>query len=137
MTKWAKLKDGVIDVISLEKKKQGEDWLEVPDDVFAGFTQNEDGSFSAPKKPAPKQEVPDSVTMAQARIALQMFGKLDDIKSGLDALDEPARTTVLLAWEYAPMVSRSGALVTTLSSQFGMTDDDLDDLFIAAGNIKL
>lgn len=81
--------------------------------------------------------VPQSVTMAQARIALQMTGKLAMVQAGLEALKEPERTKAMTAWEYAPTVSRTGALVQTLSGQFGMSEADLDDLFILAGDINL
>ena len=82
-------------------------------------------------------EVPRTVTMAQARIALQMTGKLDAVQKGLESLAEPGRSAALQAWEYAPTVSRTGALVQTLSGTIGFTPDQLDELFIAAGNIKL
>jgi len=80
---------------------------------------------------------PNFVTMAQARIALQNAGKLKAIQKGLESLPEPERTVALTAWEYAPTVSRSGELVQTLSKSFGLSDDDLDELFITAANIKL
>lgn len=83
------------------------------------------------------EPVPQSVTMAQARIVLQMTGQLVAIQAGLEALEEPQRSVALTAWEYAPTVSRNGSLVQTLSAQFGMSEEDLDALFIAAGNIEL
>ncbi len=85
----------------------------------------------------PPPSVPQTVTMAQARIALQAAGKLATIQTGLEALPEPQRTVALTAWEYAPTVSRTGSLVSTLSVQFGMSEEELDALFAAAGAIEL
>jgi hypothetical protein len=85
----------------------------------------------------PPPPVPASVSMAQARLALIGAGLFSTIDAGLKALPEPQRTTALTAWEYAPTVSRNGALVTTLAGQFGLTEAQLDALFTAAAAIEL
>jgi hypothetical protein len=85
----------------------------------------------------PPPPVPQTVSMAQARLALIGAGLFTAIDAGLKALPEPQRTTALTAWEYAPNVSRNGALVTTLGSQFGLTEAQLDALFTAAAAIEL
>lgn len=85
----------------------------------------------------PPPPVPQTVSMAQARLALIGAGLFSTIDAGLKALPEPQRTTALTAWEYAPTVSRNGALVTTLAGQFGLTEKQLDDLFTAAAAIEL
>jgi hypothetical protein len=86
---------------------------------------------------APVSLVPQTVSMAQARLALIGAGLFSAIDAGLKALPEPQRTTALTAWEYAPTVSRNGALVTTLAGQFGLTEAQLDALFTAAAAIEL
>jgi hypothetical protein len=85
----------------------------------------------------PPPPVPQTVSMAQARLALIGAGLFTAIDAGLKALPEPQRTTALTAWEYAPTVSRNGALVTTLAGQFGLTETQLDALFTAAAAIEL
>lgn len=85
----------------------------------------------------PPPPVPQTVSMAQARLALIGAGLFSAIDAGLKALPEPQRTTALTAWEYAPTVSRSGSLVNTLAGQFGLTDAQLDALFTAAAAIEL
>lgn len=93
---------------------------------------------NTPEDPDPAPAVvPRSVSMAQARLALIGAGLLDEIEAGFQALPEPQKTTVLTAWEYSPTVSRNGALVTTLAGPFGLSEEDLDDLFIAAAAIEL
>lgn len=64
--KFALIIKGVVDAISFEP--QEEPWIEVSDDVFAGFIQNGDGTFSAPP-PAPAP-VPASISFAQLLIGL-------------------------------------------------------------------
>jgi hypothetical protein len=96
----------------------------------------EAGNEPLPPDPVPVV-VPQTVSMAQARLALIGAGLFSAIDAGLKALPEPQRTTALTAWEYAPTVSRNGALVTTLAGQFGLTETQLDDLFTAAAAIEL
>jgi hypothetical protein len=81
--------------------------------------------------------VPQSVTKAQARIALRHAGLLDDVEAGLNALPAGLREDALDAWEHAPIVSRTGALVTSLGQSFGLSAATLDALFIAASAIEL
>lgn len=85
----------------------------------------------------PPPPVPQTVSMAQARLALIGAGLFSTIDAGLKALPEPQRTTALTAWEYAPTVSRNGTLVTTLAGQFGLTEAQLNALFTAAAAIEL
>jgi hypothetical protein len=96
----------------------------------------EAGNEPLPADPVPVV-VPQTVSMAQARLALIGAGLFSTIDAGLKALPEPQRTTALTAWEYAPTVSRNGALVTTLAGQFGLTEAQLDALFTAAAAIEL
>jgi hypothetical protein len=85
----------------------------------------------------PVAQIPQTVSMAQARLALIGAGLFTVIDAGLRALPEPQRTTALTAWEYAPTVSRNGALVTTLAGRFRLSEKQLDDLFFAAAAIEL
>jgi hypothetical protein len=85
----------------------------------------------------PPPQVPQSVSMAQARQALMDAGLFDAIDGGLNALpDGPTKRKALTFWEYSPTVSRNGELVTMLAAQFGLTDKQLDALFLAAAEIK-
>jgi hypothetical protein len=89
--------------------------------------------------PNPPEEsgVPRSVTMAQARIALLNAGLLDQIEEGINNLPESMKRTVLIAWEKSPHVSRNGNLVMMLADDFGLTEEQLDALFVAAAAIEL
>lgn len=81
--------------------------------------------------------VPDVVTMAQARVALRHAGLLDKVTASLKALPAAQRDDALIAWEYAPNVARTGALVVSLAGAFGLSDADLDSLFRAAAQVQL
>lgn len=55
--KYATLKDGLVEVVYLEKPANI-DTVEVPDDVFSGYSVNEDGAYHAPdaEKLPPRRE---------------------------------------------------------------------------------
>jgi hypothetical protein len=83
---------------------------------------------------AVKTVIPEFVTLAQARAALMdagLFVKVDTfIKASGNAL-------AAMAWEYTNNVSRNGALVKALAPAAGLTDAQLDQLFIKAANIQM
>jgi hypothetical protein len=119
-----KIDGAIIALYGVAQPGKAEEWLEDDHPEVVAFNN-------------PPPPVPQTVSMAQARLALIVAGLFSTIDAGLKALPEPQRTTALTAWEYAPTVSRNGALVTTLAGQFGLTEAQLDGLFTAAAAIEL
>ncbi len=86
----------------------------------------------------PYKNVPEKVTMAQARIALSQAGLLSKVDDALQAMPKGAqKEAAQIAWQFSAEVSRKGDLVNALGPALGLSDDDMDDLFIAAQNISL
>ena len=78
-----------------------------------------------------------SVSMAQARIALIDMDLLDKVDSAIDAIvDAKEKAKAKTWWEYAQTVDRSSAIVQQLISALGLSADQVDELFLAAGNLK-
>jgi hypothetical protein len=84
----------------------------------------------------PTVNVPQVVTMRQARLALLGAGKLAAVTAALNALPEPQKTAALITWEYSGAVERQNGLVPQLAGALGMTDAQIDALFIAAAAIQ-
>ena len=105
------------------------DGTETPVSEIEGFQD----AYAAADKPA----VPQTVGRAQARIALMQAGLLDQIEAALQALPEPPRLLAMEAWNSATSFNRNGTLINMLKSNVGLTDEQLDALFIAAAAIKL
>jgi hypothetical protein len=107
-----------------------------PDQFAVGAIGNSDigdrwtGS-SFVKPPAPPTPVPDSIAMWQARVALSRAGKLALIQPAIDALPEPAKTEANIQWEYSNTVQRHNGFVSQLAPALGLTDAQIDALFIA------
>lgn len=97
-----------------------------------------DGAFveiplAEPPIDPPPVEVPTSVTMRQARLALLHAGLLDDVEAALAAIpDETARRAALIEWEYAQDVERDSPWVQQLATALGLDAAMLDELFITA-----
>lgn len=92
-----------------------------------------DGVISEPPpNPVP---VPQSVTMRQARLALHAAGLLSGVDAAIASLSEPAKTAAQIEWEYASAVERNAGLVPAMAAALGMTDAQIDDLFITAATL--
>ena len=88
-----------------------------------------------PEPPAPPVPVPQSVTMRQARLALHAAGLLSGVDAAIASMQEPAKTAALIEWEYASSVERNAGLVPEMAAALGMSEADIDDLFIAAATL--
>jgi hypothetical protein len=82
--------------------------------------------------PTPAPAVPVSVTQRQARLALNQAGKLSAVDAAIAALPDPQNTGARIEWEYASTIDRNSALVATLGVALGITDADMDALFVSA-----
>jgi len=75
--------------------------------------------------------VPQIVTMRQARLALLGAGKLAAVNAAINALPSPTKEAAQIEWEYSQEVQRHNGFVSLLAPVLGMTEADLDALFVA------
>lgn len=79
--------------------------------------------------------VPERVTMRQARLALLGAELLDDVESALSALEGPQGQAARIEWEYSQEVHRGKPFVQMLGAAIGLTEEQIDQLFITASGI--
>jgi hypothetical protein len=79
--------------------------------------------------------IPQVVTMRQARLALLGAGKLASVTAAINALPSPQKEAAQIEWEYSQTVERNRGLVLLLSAALGLTDLQLDELFIRAASL--
>lgn len=72
-----------------------------------------------------------SVTMRQARLALLNTGLLDAVNSAITSGDDVHK----IEWEFAATIDRNSPLVISLSSGLGLTEDQVDSLFLEASRL--
>lgn len=79
-------------------------------------------------------DVPQSVSRFQAQAAIYNAGLWAQVEAIMQAPDTDMLAK--LAWGSAQEFRRTSPLVTELASQLGLTEEQLDDLFIAAAQIE-
>lgn len=79
-------------------------------------------------------EVPVRVSRFQARAALMDAGLLEQVETLMQAPETTARTR--LAWQDAQEFRRDSPTVAGMAVSLGLTDAELDELFIAAIQIE-
>uniref|UniRef100_A0A1A7GEE4 Uncharacterized protein n=1 Tax=biofilter metagenome TaxID=1070537 RepID=A0A1A7GEE4_9ZZZZ len=83
---------------------------------------------------AKKARVPQVVTRRQARRALAIAGLLDLVQPAIDAIADPTqRALAQIDWDDATDFRRDDATLLMLSAALGLSEEQLDDLFILAG----
>ena len=88
-------------------------------------TADEIADIEARKNATP---VPQEVTMYQARRALAAAGLLTAVEAAIAA----AGTVAQIEWDTKNLVHRSYGMVSDMGQALGMTDAQLDALFISA-----
>lgn len=76
----------------------------------------------------PPTPIPQSVTMRQACVQLEVNGLLDDVEAIVATLPRVYQ----IEWQRASTVQRDNPLVEMVRQQQGMTSEQIDALFIAA-----
>lgn len=84
--------------------------------------------FDAKVEAAFKATVPAQVTMRQARLALYAAGLLNTVQTAIASAGQSA----VIEWDYATVVERNAGLVPDMAAALGMTERQIDDLFISA-----
>ena len=87
--------------------------------------------FSAPPEPLPV--VPQSVSSFQAKAALVSANLYSNVVS---YIANSANLVLQLAWSDAHTFERNSPTIATLQSQFGLSNTQIDTLFIEAGKIQ-
>lgn len=80
-------------------------------------------------------DVPQSVTMRQARLALLNYGIYSTVDNVIGSLPSPQKEAAQIEWDYATDVLRSSPLVSLLTANLGLTEEAVDALFIAASTL--
>jgi hypothetical protein len=82
-----------------------------------------------------RQIVPAQVTMRQARLALFNAGKLANVDAAINSLPSPQKEVAQIEWEFSSTVERGRDITTSIATALGMSEQDLDNLFIEASKL--
>jgi hypothetical protein len=115
-----------------------------------GYTRSTDGAWVGPENPeflewladgnvpdpyiAPPPPIPQSVTRFQALAVLAAGGYLGTIRTHIATLDQ--NNVQRLAWENAADWERTSPTLNALATMLGLTDAQVDELFVAASQVS-
>lgn len=82
-----------------------------------------------------KNVVPYAVTMRQARLALLQAGKLQAVNNAIAVMQGSQGDAARIEWDYSNEVRRDQPLTLALAQAIGMTEEEMDALFINAAKL--
>ena len=116
-----------------------DDYPEGFDVIQSGPIENRDGEWWqtwAGRNATPEEYRPEMVvTMRQARLALLQQGLLSSVDAAIAGLPEGEKEAAEIEWEYGSEVERLSPLVVGLMPALGMSEGEIDDLFVLAGTL--
>lgn len=82
--------------------------------------------------------IPQTVSRAQGKASLLSFGLLDDVEAYIEAMPEGVdKKLALLAYNETNEWHRESPFLQQMASEIGLTQEQLDNLFIVAATITL
>jgi hypothetical protein len=78
-----------------------------------------------------------TVTLPALRSVMDLQGITQLINTAIENLPEPQKTIANNYWQYGYNIDRSSSVVLVLQQLAGLTNDQVDELFIAAQNLPL
>lgn len=81
--------------------------------------------------------VPPQVSKAQGKAALLVFGLYDEALTYIASLNGTEKTLAEIAFNDTIVWERDSQFLTQFATHLGLSDETLDNLFLAASDIKL
>ena len=75
--------------------------------------------------------IPTTVSMRQARLALLQMGLLTTVTDAINSGTEEDKIT----WEFSTEIARNFPLVQNMKHPLGLSEQDLDNLFVLASTL--
>lgn len=82
-------------------------------------------------------EIPQEIQLWRVRTILKLSGLESNIETALNGLDEPMKTGALYVWNYGTTIERGSATVQLLQYVLGLSDTQVDEIFIQANEIQI
>lgn len=86
---------------------------------------------------APPQQVPLSIANWRAKAVIELTGLTAQVEQALAAMTGPEGVVARSAWNGNADFARNGATVTTLATTLGLSDQQVDQMFIQASQLTV
>lgn len=103
--------------------------LEILGDDPKSYLQAVIDGIDLPVVPA---RVPREIELWQAKSIMSAMGLISQVEAAIAAMPDPQRAVVQCAWSGNARLARRGPTVTALAPALGLTDEQLDAMFIQA-----
>ena len=134
--RFAIIKEGVVVNIAVAQTALAQDWIAAEEAAIGDIYEN--GAFIQP--PAVPVPDPTTCTPAQGLIALYAIKQLteQDILDAIAQIPDPVqRYTATIGYQRAITWQRGSATMTTMAQLLGLTEEDLDALFVYAVGVEV
>lgn len=84
-----------------------------------------------------RHNCPIEIPLWRLRVILRVMNLETAIENALELLQEPNRTAAKYIWEYGTAIDRNSPNVLFIQSSLGLTDLQVNDIFIQANAITL
>jgi len=81
--------------------------------------------------------VPAEVQLWKIRTVLKLSGMETQIESAMEQLEEPIKTAAVSIWNYGTSIDRASQTIAFIQNVLGMSDKDVDQIFIQANTLEL
>lgn len=109
------------------------DWVET-EEAGPGWTWTEEGGFTPPEAVDLPAVIPEKVSRLQARVALLNAGMLQSVEDYIAASGD---AMLQLVWAEATEWRRDSPTIAAIAAALELTEDQVDALFRAAGEISV
>lgn len=83
------------------------------------------------------QQIPEEIPLWALRSVLALTGiSQESINTLISSLPEPQKTVANIQWEYGNYIVRDHPLISALGAALGLSSVDIDNVFIAAVQLK-
>ena len=82
--------------------------------------------------PVVPARVPREIELWQAKSIMSAMGLISQVEAAIAAMPDPQRAVVQCAWSGNARLARRGPTVTALAPALGLTDEQLDAMFLQA-----
>jgi hypothetical protein len=114
----------------------------LPEITLGGMVREEHTLVFSPERKAGHDaalppSAPQIVTRRQAKVALLLAGKLSLVQPAIDAIADPTQRGLMqIEWDEAAEFDRHRPSVIQMAQAIGLTDADIDQLFITAATLS-
>jgi hypothetical protein len=103
--------------------------------AYREATAEELAEIAAREAEALQPDVPQEVSMRQARLALLARSVLGQVDAAIESLPSPDREAARIEWDYSSVVARNSPLVVMMGAALELNGGELDQLFMAAAQL--